>query len=120
MYQICPPAPSDTSNCGEVPVSIQYQINEAAPEFNGLAGEGYIEDVEQCQGDDSEACKVQFDTEFKATDADEDIVKYELYPPNPNWRILDDTDLSTLYYTGNGISQSTTVEILVKVTYPFP
>lgn len=53
--------------------------------------------------------------EFKAEDGDGDVVKYELYPPNPSWRILDDTDLSTLYYTGTGISQSTTAEILVKV-----
>ena len=115
--QGCPPQNSDDVNCKSEKVTVTYQINEHAPEFNKPFGEGLIEDAEKCIGDFSSDCKVIFKSPFFANDGDdEDVVKYLFHPPDQRFVIQDDTDLDTLYYTAVGeISENTFIDIYIQV-----
>jgi len=112
----CPPQNSDDENCKSVKVTVTYQINEFAPEFNKPFGEGLMEDAEKCLGDFSSDCKVIFKSPFFANDGDdEDVVKYLFHPPDQRFVIQDDTDLDTLYYTAVGeISENTFIDLYIK------
>lgn len=66
----------------------------------------------------TEECRVKFDQVFEATDGDGDVIIYSVIPVtdvSSSFGIEDNTNLSTLYYKGAGVSDDTTVQLLIEV-----
>lgn len=66
----------------------------------------------------TEECRVKFDQVFEATDGDGDVIVYSVIPVtdvSASFGIEDNRDLSTLYYNGAGVSEGTTVQLLIQV-----
>lgn len=77
-----------------------------------------ILDAETCSEQnpqEDENCQVVFSTPFFATDSDGDVVTYQIIPPSHVFDIKDNKDLSTLYYRGTGISQESSIPLLIQV-----
>ena len=99
-------------------MTVTYPFNNNRPEFNDIAGEAVINNAEECDDQNPESdsnCQVEFSTDFYAEDKDGDTVSYKIIPPSHLFGIRDNKDLSTLYYSGVGISQDTNVPLLIEV-----
>lgn len=121
FHQAC--LPEDTSACKNVTVTVNYPFNSNRPQFNDISGEAKILDAEACSEQDSqmdEACQVDFSKPFFASDSDGDVVNYEIIPPSHIFGIGNSTDLATLYYKGTGISQETSIPLLIQVRQTGP
>ena len=110
--------PEDDSQCTSVTVTLSYTFNSGRPQFNDIAGEATVRDAEACSEQnpqENENCQVEFIKPFFATDSDGDLVTYQIIPPSHVFDIKDNKDLSTLYYRGTGISQESSIPLLIQV-----
>ena len=100
-----------------------YPFNNHRPKFNDAFGSGTILDLELCSEDNPQSnpdCLVKFSNDFYATDDDGDTVSYLIVPPSLIFSIRDKTDLASLYYSGVGISEQTSLPLLIQVTLKIP
>ena len=105
--------------CSRVSVNVTYPFNYHRPEFNQISGEARVVDYEACDPYQSQTdinCQVVFSKDFFAEDADGDTVTYTVIPPSSLFEISDERDLSSLFYLGMGLSQETTIPLLIKVS----
>jgi len=109
-------APDDATLCRDVVIIINYSFNRKRPEFNEIVGIGSIKNSEACEGDDSEACKVNIENGYRASDGDNDVVVYSINPTGENaisFELMDETNLDSIYYK-DGIKEQTVVQLLIE------
>ena len=99
-------------------MNVSYPFNNHRPQFNDISGEGEINQADQCNEENPEKnpkCQVDFDQDFFATDGDGDTVTYKIIPPSLIFGIRDEKNLSSLFYRGVGISQDSSINLLIQV-----
>ena len=104
--------------CTRASVNVTYPFNYNRPRFNEISGEARVHNYESCdreRPEDDINCQVVFLKEFFAVDADGDTVTYSIVPPSNLFEISDKRDLSSLFYRGEGLSQETSIPLLIQV-----
>ena len=105
--------------CTRISVNVSYPFNYHRPQFNGISGEARIYNYEACDPQQPQTdinCQLVFLEDFFAVDSDGDTVTYSLVPTSNLFEMSDHRDLSSLFYRGLGISQETTIPLLIQVS----
>ena len=118
LCQVCNAV--QASDCVSATISVAYPYNTRAPTFNRPFGQATLHNAKACNDDHTleDACQVEFDEDFFATDADNDVLEYSIVPvydDNIQFKIVDSSVLS-ISYVGAGITKDSHFSLMIQVS----